>query len=82
MINAFVRLRTAGFKNYQFRCYVIIGKDMKEETERLQTLLDFGIKPFAQLYRAEQPIQYSKAWKELQCKWCRPAAMLAKKKND
>jgi hypothetical protein len=82
VINAFVRLRTAGFKNYQFRCYVIIGKDIKEETDRLQTLLDFGIKPFAQLYRADDPIQYSKEWKDLQCKWCRPAAMLAKKKPE
>jgi hypothetical protein len=80
VLNAFVRLRTAGFKNYQFHCYVILGKDKAEEENRLQTLLDFGIMPFGQLYRTEDQTQYSKDWKDFQCKWCRPAAMKAKNK--
>jgi len=78
-INAAVRLRTAGFKNYQLRAYVILGKDMAEEEWRLQTILDFGIKPFGQLYKAEEPIEYSDAWKDFARKWSRPAAMCAKK---
>lgn len=82
VINAFVRLRTAGFKNYQFRCYVILGKNMIEEEGRLKTLLDFGVTPFGQLYRSETPVEYSKEWKNFERKWSRPAAMRPKKKLD
>ena len=79
-INAFVRLRTAGFKNYQFRSYVILGKDKTEEVNRLQKLLDWGITPFGQLYKGETPIQYDKEWLAIERKWSRPAAMRAKNK--
>lgn len=77
-INAIVTLRTAGFKNYQLRVYVLIGRDMEEERERLQTLLDFGATPFAQLYQPEKRIRYSQEWRDFARLWSRPAAMRAK----
>jgi hypothetical protein len=77
-----VTLRTAGFKNYQLRCYVIIGKDKTEEENRLKTLLEFGITPYTQLYQPEILIQYDQDWCDFERKWCRPAAMRAKPKKE
>ena len=54
---------------------------MVEEGARLQELLDWGITPFGQMYRADPPIEYSPEWKAFERKWSRPAAMKAKKRR-
>lgn len=92
--NAIKQLETAvrilhkvGFKREQIYCFVLIGKDMQEETERLEKCLNLftyldeennerfmGVKPFAQLYRDKSnSIEYSKEYKQFARKWSRPA---------
>lgn len=67
-------LQQAGFKQDHIYCYVLIGKNMQEEEQRLREIWNIGCKPFAQLYRDTQDsIKYSKEWKQFVRKWSRPA---------
>lgn len=75
------KLRRAGFSQNVIRCYVLIGDNMSENEERLQIVYKAGALPFAQL---EQPIEwreYSKAWKQFQRMWARPAIYKAHMKE-
>jgi radical SAM superfamily enzyme YgiQ (UPF0313 family) len=66
-------LRSEGFSQNKIRCYVIIGKDQKEEDKRLKALLFSGCLPYAQLLQPNIKINYSKEWKDFQKFWARPA---------
>jgi len=66
-------LRSAGISKGKIRCFVLIGKDMNEEQDRLLELYHSGCLPFAQLYQPEQKIEYSKEWKQFCRIWSRPA---------
>jgi hypothetical protein len=77
-IRAIKRLITAGFKPHNIRCYVLIGDDMDENRERLETILEAGALPFAQLFQGEERQEYSIEWKRFAKKWSRPAAYRSK----
>jgi hypothetical protein len=70
------------FKRKKLYCYVLIGKDQREEKERLNKVYEAGFYPFAQLYKAVEPIAYSHDWKMFQRQWSRPAAIYAMKKGE
>jgi len=67
-------LTKAGFTRNHLFCYVLCGKNMAEEEDRLKTVFNMGCMPFAQLYRNEKDdIKYSKEWKNFARDWSRPA---------
>lgn len=75
-------LKNAGFKQYQFYCYVLIGKDMVEEEQRLREVYNAGLMPFAQLYRDyNDTISYDKKWRQFQRLWARPAIIRTRMKE-
>lgn len=57
------------------RCYVMIGyKETLEQAEsRLKKVYSLGFLPFAQLYQGENKSNWSREWRSLNRKWCRPA---------
>jgi hypothetical protein len=63
-IDAIKRLLKAGFTQNHIRCFVLIGGDREEETNRLETLYYAGCLPFAQLYQPEKQIKYDYSWKQ------------------
>ena len=83
VLSAIERFRTAGLSQRQVRCYVLAGyeeADSPEDTEeRCREVLGAGALPFCMLFQpADAFREYGKAWKALQRKWTRPAAMLAR----
>lgn len=74
VVDVIQRLRKAGFNQNKILCFVLIGFDRAEETDRLMQLYSAGCLPFAQLYQPEERIEYSKDWRDFQRTWCRPAA--------
>jgi len=77
------KLKKAGFKRYQIRCYVLIGHQMEKESDRLKELYKLGFYPFAQLYRdGNDSIKYNTDWKEFQNIWSRPARYKALMKTN
>lgn len=65
------------FKQWQKRCYVLIGYDgetIKQAETRLNTIYEMGFLPFAQLYQNDKKRAWTPEWDKLQRKWCRPAA--------
>ncbi len=66
-----------GISIEKLRCYVLIGfgeESLAEAEARCERVLELGFLPFAQLYRPEQAVAYSPAWRALARKWARPAA--------
>lgn len=76
LTEAVERLKKAGFSRGKIFCYVLIGKDMTEEEQRMRMIFDAGAIPFAQLYRdKDNSIEYSKEWRQFARCWSRPAAI-------
>jgi hypothetical protein len=78
-------LQKAGFRRYQLRCYVLIGKDMQQEQERLKAIFRMGVLPSAQIYQpfdAVEKISYSKEWSKFLKHWSRPAIYKAAMKEE
>lgn len=72
-------LQGAGFTRRHIYCYCLIGKDMEEEKNRLDEILQAGAFPFAQLYRDQNNIiVYSKEYKQFAREWMRPAIIRTK----
>lgn len=71
------KLVKAGFSQNKIRCYCLIGDDMSENEERLQTVFRAGALPFAQLYQPREWKEYSREWRQYQRTWTRPAGMKA-----
>ena len=80
-VDAIQRLRAAGLKLRQVRCYVLsgFGEDTVAAAEaRCGEVLAAGALPFMMIYQPpDQFIQYSRQWRNAARKWTRPAAMLA-----
>eukprot|EP00919_Chromeraceae_sp_WS-2016_P030444 GHVR01072209.1.p1 GENE.GHVR01072209.1~~GHVR01072209.1.p1 ORF type:complete len:272 (+),score=19.48 GHVR01072209.1:511-1326(+) len=75
------KLQKVGFTRSHLYCYVLIGKDKEEETERLYEVLNAGAIPFAQLFKdKDNSIEYSKEWKRFAREWSRPAIIRSKLK--
>lgn len=72
-----VRLLKAGFKRDNLHCYVLIGDDMQKNEQRLISVCEAGMMPFAQLYQPEVPKVYSREWKQFARQWSRPAYYMA-----
>lgn len=67
----------ADYKDWQKRCYVLIGfnnETIPMAEKRLNTVYEMGFLPFAQLYQDENKRPWTRDWDRLQRKWCRPAA--------
>jgi len=75
-------LSTGGFNRNKIYCYVLIGKDIAEETERLYEVLRIGCMPFAQLYQPSTSKIYDKEWERFQREWARPAIIRTKIKKE
>jgi hypothetical protein len=72
----------ADYKQWQKRCYVLIGfngEHILGAEKRLNAVYEMGFLPFAQLYQDDKKRLWSKDWDKLQRKWCRPAAYRSKK---
>ena len=80
-LNACEKLTRAGFSQNKIFCFVLIGKDMNEEEDRLQTVFRAGALPFAQLEQPREWKEYSHKWKAFQRMWARPALMKAHMKE-
>ena len=80
-LKACEKLVKAGFSQNKIRCYALIGDDMSENEERLQTIYRAGALPFAQLFQPREWKEYSKAWKSFQRTWARPACIKAHMKE-
>jgi hypothetical protein len=66
------------------RCYVLIGfnGEVPEDADaRARAVYRLGFLPFAQLYRDDQPRQWSQKWRDLQRYWSRPAAYRSSEKR-
>ncbi len=73
------------------RCYTMIGhpagipgfrdaETVEQAQQRIERVFELGFMPFAQLYRPDDgPKVYFDEWKNLQRKWCRPAAYMPPK---
>jgi hypothetical protein len=80
LVEAFKKLRVAGFKPRQMRTYVLIGypKDTIEEAEkRLEFVLRLGSFPMAMLWKNTKG-ESTLDWRRFQKGWARPAAIGAK----
>ena len=79
---AIQRLRAAGVGLRQVRCFVLAGRDgdtMEAAEGRCAEVLEAGALPFMMLYQPpETYMDYPRDWRQLQRKWTRPAAMLAR----
>jgi len=65
------------YKQWQKRCYVLIGFDdetISKAEKRLNKVYELGFLPFAQLFQGKKKRPWTKEWDALQRKWCRPAA--------
>jgi hypothetical protein len=72
----------ADYKEWQKRCYVLIGfngESVSEAEKRLNDIYAMGFLPFAQLYQTEKKRPWTPEWDKLQRKWCRPAAYRSSK---
>jgi hypothetical protein len=78
-VAAIERLRKAGFSRRKISCYILIGDDMDENENRCREIYRAGAMPRAQLYRDFTPkkTEYSKAWRDFERMWQRPAATAA-----
>ena len=76
-LKACEKLVKAGFSQNKIRCYALIGDDMSENEERLQTIFRAGALPFAQLFQPREWKEYPREWRQYQRQWTRPAAMKA-----
>lgn len=75
----------ADYKQWQKRCYVLIGfngESTPKAEARLERVFEMGFLPFAQLYQTEKKRPWTKEWDRLQRKWCRPAAYKSTTKSD
>ena len=85
-LKAIKRLRLAGLRLRQLRCFVLAGRgdDTPEAAEeRCKRVLAAGALPFMMLYQPpDRYIGYSDAWRRTRRKWTRPAAMLAGRSDD
>jgi len=81
VLNAIERLRTAGFKQRQIRCFVLsgFGNDTpRKANARCEKLFKLGALPFMMLYQPDDKrINYDGEWKPLRRQWTRPAATFA-----
>lgn len=69
------------FPRYKKRCYVLMGygnESIEQATNRVESVLEMGFLPFAQLYKGQSQRDYDKDWKALARKWSRPAAYNSK----
>lgn len=65
------------FPEAKKRCYVLIGHNgeaIGDAENRLERIYKLGFLPFAMLFRDVKPKRWSREWRALQKKWCRPAA--------
>lgn len=79
--NALMILTKRGFKRKKIYCYVLCGKDIEEEEDRMERIFFMGAYPFAQLYQPPTRIEYSDKWKTFARRWSRPAIIGARMKN-
>lgn len=59
------------------RCYVLVGRNddtISKAEQRLESVFNLGIDPFAMFYRGNHDAKQSKEWTKFLKKWCRPAA--------
>ena len=82
VIKTIEKLRAAGFSQAKIFVFCLIGFDQAEEHDRMIRIFNAGGMPFAQLFRSEEPIAYSKDWKDFNRFWSRPAAYKSAIKND
>ena len=81
-LKACEKLVKAGFSRDKIRCYCLIGDDMSENEERLQTVFRAGAYPFAMLYQPKEKwVEYPPEWKRFQRMWTRPAIIEAHMKE-
>lgn len=70
-----------GIPQRKLRCYVLLGyegESLDIARRKVERVFALGFLPFSQLYQGETLQPYSREWRELNRKWSRPAAMLAK----
>lgn len=76
-----VALKRLQLSRQKVRCYALLafkGQSMSDAIERLETIWELGVLPFAQLYQPpDRYIEYPKEWRDLARTWSRPAAMKA-----
>jgi hypothetical protein len=75
------------FRRNQLRCYVLIGfgdDTIPEAEERLKAIFEIGFIPYAMLYRNKNGDfpQPKREWKRLQKRWCRPAIIKSKFRDE
>lgn len=80
--------RLAFLGRRKLRCYALIGfggETIAHAEERLETLWEIGVLPFAQVYRpldSDDRFTPSPEWRALHRTWARPAAMFAAHKKE
>ena len=78
-VDGIAKLAKAGFPRRKIYCYVIVGKDMNEEEDRMSEIYNAGAIPRAQLLRdfSETKTEYSREWRAFEKMWQRPPATIA-----
>ena len=71
------KLTRAGFTRSHIHCYVLIGKDIEKDEERLQNIYNSGAMPFAMLYRdfSDKKKHYGDDYEKFARQWQRPASI-------
>ena len=65
----------------KLRCYTMLGyegESLYDAQMRVERVLELGFMPFSQLYQSDTFKSWSLEWKQLNKKWARPAAYMAK----
>ena len=76
-------LKKVGFTRNHLYCYVLIGKDINEEEQRLRQIWNIGCMPFAQLFRNKNDdIKYSYDFRRFARAWSKPAIIRSRSKNN
>jgi len=76
-------LKSVGFTQNHLCCYVLIGKNINEEEQRLREVWNMGCMPFAQLYRnKDDSIKYSWTFKRFARAWSKPAIIRSRAKHN
>ena len=79
------KLVKAGFNREKIHCYALsYGEDMAADEARCIEIFNAGAMPFVQLYQDASPAKntYTKAWRDFQRNWSRPAVIKARMKKE
>jgi len=62
---------------------VVDSESPSDAEQRIERVLAIGFMPFCQLYQPDEGVKvYPEQWRNVRCKWSRPAAYMVKRGSE